>query len=748
MGDDDVALALSAEACARFPLVSAVWLARADALLAAGCDDEALRTVEQAVRVDSLSVSAVSRLANLCVRAGEAARAKDVLGRAIGRLPASALLRVQLAELAWSSGERTNALAGIEAVLALEGEHEDAWRLLDRWSIAKGAETGKNASDVLARIESLSASRPWSAHAALNVARARAQRDDIAGALAATVHALELDPRFHDALDFRVILLALLGRFDDAEKACAPAVLVGAVSRELRGRAAWVRARRGDLDGACAAMRALLDENLDYVWGWNELTRWERQRGASEELVEAAKHLVAAAPRSPGAYRIRANALLERGDRAAARRTLERGAALAANDEDLRGDLFERYLEDDAFEGAEALVPRFRAGRPATALACEARLFAQRRARDGGRDGDGDRAIEAFAALAVDPGADSTLIDDAHRACVLGGLAQRAEAVVADLLADDAAHGSIGGLWVRGRLGRGDLAGVATAMRSLDPKRVVVRAAALQWLSLLRERREGEAVRDAARLVRQRFTPCDDVLWAEVAASLLHGAWTECVTWTADWRDRTSASAWMLLNVASALRESARVDEAYEVVQHAARLPEDVASRSHKTWLAFELALRGEAAESRQWLARAGDLTGAPLLECVATMTSAVLVAREAGRSLSGFARARGLLARANANAGASVLRLAYGRALRRVASEAGFLGTLWSHRRALRTVALVAAIAAGIVLVLVNADSIGTGVSGISGLPGLTMFMVFGLRAFLRQSGQTSRQVRDGRHS
>ncbi len=150
-------------------------------------------------------------------------------------------MRRQLAELAWGAGDRKAALAELEDVLALDADDESTWTLLDEWSapVANGARGahGDDGMDLLARIESFAAERPWSARAALNLARAKVRRDDLDGGIAAAERALALDGRLVGAHDLRAVLLAMSGRLDEAEVACAPAVFGGpsrASSRDAR----------------------------------------------------------------------------------------------------------------------------------------------------------------------------------------------------------------------------------------------------------------------------------------------------------------------------------------------------------------------------------------------------------------------------------------------------------------------------------------------------------------------------------
>ncbi len=450
-------------------------------------------------------------------------------------------------------------------------------------------------------------------------------------------------------------------------------------------------------------MRALLEQEPDYAWGWRELARWERKRGAPEKVLAAARGLEASLPDSPVSHRFLAEALFEVGRRAEGRRALERAADLDPNDAETLVALFETLLDDGDLAAAASLLPVLRAAHPAAALSAETRLFAE--------EGEGERALEALRALAREPRADRASIEAGLRACAFAGLADRCDALLGDLLRDEAAHPSVGELWARRRVSEDDFAGAAKAMKSLDPTVPAAREAAPRWLALLRERGKGGEAREAARAIKQRFSPCSDALWAEIAASLLGSANAECVTWARDWRERPKATSWMLFIVASALREADEHEEAYEVVRRAAPLPTDGASRSHRAWLAFELALGGDAGGARRWLTAAGDLAGVPILEAVATMTKAVLVAAERARLLTSFGQARALLSQARGGAGPlpAVLSRAHARAARSVAARAGVVGALWLHRRIVQRVA----VAAVLVLIVVALASSGSSARG-----------------------------------
>src|SRR5262249_60702393 len=97
--------------------------------------------------------------------------------------------------------------------------------------------------------------------------------------LAARERAVPLNPYLAEAYDLRAEALAWAGRFDEAAAACDPGVWNGQPPRTLRGRAAWIEARRGNVQGAIERMRALVVEDANYWWGWNPLRQGDRGAG-------------------------------------------------------------------------------------------------------------------------------------------------------------------------------------------------------------------------------------------------------------------------------------------------------------------------------------------------------------------------------------------------------------------------------------------------------------------------------------
>jgi tetratricopeptide (TPR) repeat protein len=92
---------------------------------------------------------------------------------------------------------------------------------------------------------------------------------------------------------------------------------------ELRARAAWIEAKRGQMNKAIDAMRAVVEENTGYFWAWQQLADWLWRSDQQEEAVEAATQMARIAPLNPIPFGYRGQLKLRRRDPKGARADFE-----------------------------------------------------------------------------------------------------------------------------------------------------------------------------------------------------------------------------------------------------------------------------------------------------------------------------------------------------------------------------------------------------------------------------------------
>src|SRR5437763_15132017 len=197
--------------------------------------------------------------------------------------------------------------------------------------------------------------------------------------MAALDRAIEAGPRSVEGHDLRATLHARAGRFDEALAACRPPAWSGEPPTELRARAAWIEAQRGNTAEAIARMRAALAENPGLYWGWRDLANWLCQEGKFKEALEVAQKLAWLAPLNPLSFNYLGDIKGRLGERAGAKADFQRALDLDPTNLFGGANLFDLQLEDAEWAAAEKTLAALRAlSRDDTVPAREVRLESRR----------------------------------------------------------------------------------------------------------------------------------------------------------------------------------------------------------------------------------------------------------------------------------------------------------------------------------------------------------------------------------
>jgi hypothetical protein len=107
-------------------------------------------------------------------------------------------------------------------------------------------------------------------------------------------------------------------------------------------------------------------------------------------------------------------------------------------------------------------------------------------------------------------------------------------------------------------------------------------------------------------------------VWGTAAYALYsRGYYREVVQWLGDFRRRSDAGPWILINLALSLRVLKRDLEAGDVHRAALALPRDHATPMHDIWVALDAALAGHDAEAAQYLRSADGVELAPFYQAL-----------------------------------------------------------------------------------------------------------------------------------
>jgi tetratricopeptide (TPR) repeat protein len=170
--------------------------------------------------------------------------------------------------------------------------------------------------------------------------------------LAALDQAIALAPRMVEAHDLKAERLAELGRYDEAMKAASTEALGEDLPLVLRGRIAWIEARRGNFASAIPPMQKLVAVEPAYYWGWQQLAEWYNETGKRESYLEAASEMVRLRQDSPVALAMRGDARLQTGDRDGGKADLRQAQQIAPGYPSAGMLLFDAYLADGELDAA------------------------------------------------------------------------------------------------------------------------------------------------------------------------------------------------------------------------------------------------------------------------------------------------------------------------------------------------------------------------------------------------------------
>jgi tetratricopeptide (TPR) repeat protein len=590
----DQAKELAQQAVKRFPLLPKLWLDLAACCRARGDGEGEYAALENALRISPGWGRAARDLSLAMEHKGNYEESRTVLERAIAHAPLDPLNHGFLADTLWRMGEKDQALTHIAQAVRLEPGYQWAWQSFVTWCGELG---GSERPAELAR--ELVAQRPGDVRVWMALARVLERPDFIEERLNALDTASAIDPSYAESYDLKAELLAESGRFDEAEAACHPPHWGNRPPVTLRGRAAWVVAQRGDLVGAMARMRSVLQDNPDYVWGWDRFVEWAYERGTKEEYLDAARTASRLSPESAIALGYLGLAQLRNGHRAGAKESFRRALKLMPSYSFAGMHLFDQELTDHELDAAGAALSNLKShGREDDAFvnAREVQWYVAKAERIA--------ALEALRKLCSGTSEDSEWpLRIADRAFATAGWSSLADSVYAQALERRDAAPLIGAVWaerwatrrkwwnarrIGPLLAKGSDAAnqaVATYIRVLGQKR----SSLLLRLCLWRHR---ESLR--------RHTVC----WGTVGYALTNVNRYHAVSrWLADWPSRQNVQPWMLINLVICLRSQGRVAEASAVGRHAEKLPRDASTPCHSLWLMLDHFIDGRTEEALNRLA-------------------------------------------------------------------------------------------------------------------------------------------------
>ena len=198
----------------------------------------------------------------------------------------------------------------------------------------------------------------------------------------------------------------------------------------------------------------------------------------------------------------------------------------------------------------------------------------------------------------------------------------------------------------------------------------------LQNLGKFLERQSRAALLLWLRWRHRRWLHADNDGWASMGYALTTlGRSGSTGRWMRDWRERANLQMWMLYNLALALRQRRRWNEAVELLAYAVKLPQrDHTFQQLRLMLAMELALIGNTQEASRHYHELNATGWSPYMLIQYRLTRGMLSVQEAaaGKKLKVFKTERRELRAFLRKQRTSTRRLDYRRSLRHMAKDTG----------------------------------------------------------------------------
>ncbi len=591
MSELDEALSIIEAAAERFPLLPAVWVDRAQIerhrINPAG-QEAALR---QALIISPAWSHPTRTLAELYQGQGRFDDARVLLNQALRHNPRDGITHGWLADVLWLLNERESALDHLEQALHFKPDYSWAWGKLVQFS-ADNNQSGRP----LALAQALTLSQPRNAHSWLLLARAHEVLPD---ALLAIERALKITPQLLPAHELQADLLLRHDDFAAAIEATQSEVWQGNPPSSLRLRRARIQAQRGDQEEALATLKSLLAAEPDFADAWEQLALWHDTANRQVEHLDAARELVRLNPGRSVAHGYLADALFKNGERDPAKQSLRHALKLDPTYSWAFNRLFDLELEDNQLpEASQTLVVIVTHAPAENAALAQMRMAAARQERD--------QVVVAFVALAATHSDDSEMFDQAVALFVAAGEGAELDQVLTRLIDQPGINPQLGRLWMERSIAQRNWQFSHQKFSTLLAHGEIGLRAAAAYLRKTARDRNRWLLPNFLRKYRDHLRTDLDT-WALCGYALLSiGLNQKCAHWLHDWRERPDIKPWMLLNLASALRDLNRHPEAHAVSQHALSLNINDSLEQHRLFLAIDAGLARDSARLTQLLTDLG----------------------------------------------------------------------------------------------------------------------------------------------
>lgn len=619
------------EARRRFPLLPRVHLELAALLQDSGEHGAAQAALGEALRLSPGWGLAARKLADALERDRDFNGSRKVLENALRHSPQDAQLQGYMSYALWQLGERDAAISRLERAVELDPGYDWAWNQLK----FHATEVGRPRLPV-ERAEALSRERPGEAMSWLALARVSAEASQ---QLQALERAIALSPLSVEAHTLKLDILIAQQRCDEAINALGTTAWGPNLPAALRARAAKALAARGEPVPAMEEMRRVLADDPNYLAGWEQLADWHSSRDEVDAYLAAAREMLRIAPNDPVTIGYHADALSRAHPETDIRPQLRRALELKPDYLFAGLRLFDLELAGEDLEAAQAVLAGISRHSDTASIKSRKTILAARQ----GRETEWKSCFRDLLFHAEhNPGA----LNEAVAVLRKHGRIAEATRILDDVVTEEKANPDAGRLWVEVRVKRFPVRLPRLARVLLNG--ALGRQAAHAYIDYLQHTRDPIWLDWFTWRYRAWIRADPETLGLVARAFIALDRPRRALRCFGDWRRRGDLPPWSLLNLVAALRDLGRDAEAAEVGRRALALPDDHSSGSHRSWIAFDAALAGDVASTRELLAADNEESIGDYYQAINCITRALLASVEL-ESERAFIESRKQLARARA---------------------------------------------------------------------------------------------------
>lgn len=586
------ALDLALKFTDRYPLLPKAWLDLSTIYRYQNDIENETTALHRALEISPTWNVAIGRLSRVYDRTEQFDRGIELLESAIVREPREYSHHCYLAELLWRTADRPAALERLKIVVRdTNGGHYYAWawEKLKEWSIAcDRPEFG------IVLVRELTERYPHDARSWYFLAEMlpdASRRESIT----ALSRAIDLDPYYVDAYDYQARLLVRDDEHELALSICNTNAWGVDRPTALRARAVWVEQQWGKHQEAIERLRELVQLEPDYEWAWLQLAQYFDRMDNLPEYLPAAQKLVELDPEDPVNWGYLGDAYYRTGAIADAQAAWERSLEVAPNYDYGGISLFQLHWKAQNYDAATATLAQIQPHLdPDVYLPAQVKVSVHH--------GDYATAEASLAQLCLCELENSQGLHTAIYAMRSAGLDDRVESILHSQLAQETVSPYVQFAWIELAAELQQWSKLDRYIHTLDFHDDTAQSAIESYLRLLAQHKQHKTLDDFIAkhkdILKQETT-----LWGSVGYALRFiQANRRIITWLADWRSRSDLKPWMLVNLAEAYRAVGADDRARPVHYAALDLASDSGKKSHRAWLAFDLAQSGQLDDARQYL--------------------------------------------------------------------------------------------------------------------------------------------------